>query len=237
MKKLYGMICKATALFMMSGLIFIPSADSKAAEGIVMEDSDREDILDTKVMDVSEYADDEYIDDEYTDDGDIDDGDIDDGDIDDGDIDDEYIDDECVDINYDDNENMDGILIDGSDALEPYYETDYHESGAPIMEKEKVKAEKKVKQGPISVTLSSSEVDYADSRDDSLADEYTVTEEVMLRNGAGQEKNAITVLGKGVKVVCYGYYTMADGTRWLLVQCSQGVTTYTGFCSIKYLEK
>lgn len=62
--------------------------------------------------------------------------------------------------------------------------------------------------------------------------EYTVTTDLNLRVGAGTDKDKITVLPKGAKVRCYGYYTVRGSNRWLLVQYKN----YTGFCSKKYVK-
>ena len=72
----------------------------------------------------------------------------------------------------------------------------------------------------------------------SLAGTYTVTaSSLRVRNGAGTTKKKLTAIPKGTKVWNYGYYTSVSGTKWLLVQFTYKGTTYTGFCSKKYLKK
>lgn len=75
-------------------------------------------------------------------------------------------------------------------------------------------------------------VDSAKSFDKSLAKSYTTTSNLNLRVGAGTGKTKLTVIPKGDKVTCYGYYTTVSGTKWYLVAYGD----YTGFCSSKYLK-
>lgn len=63
---------------------------------------------------------------------------------------------------------------------------------------------------------------------------YTVSAGALnMRSGAGTTKAVICVLQKGDKVRCYGYFTSAGNTPWLLVQAADGTT---GYCSSKYLK-
>ena len=78
----------------------------------------------------------------------------------------------------------------------------------------------------------SNKVDPAKSFDKSLSKSYTTTSALNLRSGAGTGKTILTVIPKGDKVTCYGYYTNVNGTKWLLVAYKD----YTGFCSSKYLK-
>ncbi|HCT90163.1 MAG TPA: hypothetical protein DF613_02085, partial [Lachnospiraceae bacterium] len=69
-------------------------------------------------------------------------------------------------------------------------------------------------------TAPTSKVEAAKSRDLKLAGTYTVatkTDPLALRAGAGTGKPKVASLAKGSKVQCYGYYTEADGVKWLLV--------------------
>lgn len=75
-------------------------------------------------------------------------------------------------------------------------------------------------------------VEPAKSFEKTYSKEYTVTTDLNLRAGAGTDKDKITVLPKGAKVRCYGYYTVRGSNRWLLVQYKN----YTGFCSKKYVK-
>lgn len=77
-----------------------------------------------------------------------------------------------------------------------------------------------------------SRVEPAKHYDRSYSKAYTTTSDLNLRTGAGTDKEKITVIPKGAKVRCYGYYNVNGSTRWLLVQYKN----YTGFCSKKYLN-
>lgn len=80
-------------------------------------------------------------------------------------------------------------------------------------------------------------LEYAKSKDASLAGTYTVTAEggLNIRSGAGtgRNKKILGVLPKGTKVRCYGYYTAVGSTKWLYV-VANGIT---GFVSSAYLKK
>ncbi len=81
-------------------------------------------------------------------------------------------------------------------------------------------------------------IDSAQSLSKSLAGTYQTTAGLNLRSGAGTTKNVLTVIPKGAKVTCYGYYTTVNGTKWYYVtyKNSKGVR-FTGFVSSKYLKK
>ena len=71
-------------------------------------------------------------------------------------------------------------------------------------------------------------VDYAHSFSKSIARTYTTTASLRLRTGASTSKAIITVIPKGAKVNCYGYYTGG----WYYVQYGN----HTGFCSKDWLR-
>lgn len=71
-------------------------------------------------------------------------------------------------------------------------------------------------------------VDYAHSFSKSIAKTYTTTANLNLRAGASTSKTVITVIPKGKKVTCYGYYT----GDWYYVKYGD----YTGFCSKNWLQ-
>ncbi len=71
-------------------------------------------------------------------------------------------------------------------------------------------------------------VDYARSFSKSIAKTYTTTASLNLRAGASTSKTVITVIPKGKKVTCYGYYT----GDWYYVK----YRNYTGFCSKNWLR-
>lgn len=74
----------------------------------------------------------------------------------------------------------------------------------------------------------------AQSRDNSLAGKYKTTSGLNLRYGPGKDKYAsILVIPQGETVQCYGYYTSANGTKWLYVVYNG----QTGFCSSAYLKR
>jgi len=75
-------------------------------------------------------------------------------------------------------------------------------------------------------------IDQAKSFERGYAREYITTSDLNLRTGAGTTNDVVTVISKGKKVRCFGYYTVYGSTRWLLVQYGK----YTGFCSKKYLK-
>lgn len=70
--------------------------------------------------------------------------------------------------------------------------------------------------------------DYAQSFSKSIARTYTTTASLRLRTGASTSKAIITVIPKGAKVNCYGYYTGG----WYYVQYGN----HTGFCSKDWLR-
>lgn len=85
---------------------------------------------------------------------------------------------------------------------------------------------------------SNAKVDYAQSFLESLTGTYKTTTGLNMRAGAGTSKTILTVIPKGEKVTCYGYYTSVNGIRWYYVTYSNsnGVR-FTGFVSSKYLKK
>ena len=65
-----------------------------------------------------------------------------------------------------------------------------------------------------------------------FAKSYTTIANLNLRAGAGTDKTIITVLPKGTKVRCYGYYSLNKDTKWLYVATDSKV----GFVSEVYLR-
>lgn len=83
-------------------------------------------------------------------------------------------------------------------------------------------------------TVATKKVAAASGFDKSYAKTYTVTaSELNMRYGPGTDREIIKTLAKNSKVTCYGYYTKAGATVWLLVKDSVGDI---GFCSKKYLK-
>lgn len=78
---------------------------------------------------------------------------------------------------------------------------------------------------------------YASKKDSSLAGTYVTTTDLYCRNDAGTNKKALCLIPKGTSVKNYGYYSVASGTKWLLIQFTMDGVQYTGFSSSKYLSK
>lgn len=78
---------------------------------------------------------------------------------------------------------------------------------------------------------------YARFKDASLAGTYKTTAKLYCRNDAGTNKKALCLIPKGTEVKCYGYYSKANGVKWLYIQFKIDGIQYTGFSSINYLKK
>lgn len=73
--------------------------------------------------------------------------------------------------------------------------------------------------------------------DKSLAGEYITTANLYMRDGAGTNKKALVKIPNGTKVQNFGYYSVANGVKWLYIQVSLGGIKYTGFSSSVYLRR
>lgn len=81
-------------------------------------------------------------------------------------------------------------------------------------------------------------VDSAKSFSKSLAGTYKTTDALRLRAGAGTSKTILTVIPKGHKTTCYGYYTSVNKIKWYYVSYKDVKgKVYIGFVSSKYLNK
>lgn len=78
---------------------------------------------------------------------------------------------------------------------------------------------------------------YANLRDNNLAAIYETTANLYCRNDAGTNKKALCLLPKGTTVKCYGYYTLMNNVKWLLIETKLNNIKYVGFCSGQYLKK
>lgn len=78
---------------------------------------------------------------------------------------------------------------------------------------------------------------YAKSKNASLAGTYTTTANLYCRNDAGSNKKALCLIPKGTQVKNYGFYTIFNGVKWLLIQFTLDGVQYTGFSSSSYLKK
>ena len=77
------------------------------------------------------------------------------------------------------------------------------------------------------------EPDKAWSFDMTIAVKYQVKTPLNLRLGASKMKTSIAIMGTGEEVRCHGFYTLAEGKKWYLVEYGK----LTGFCSSKHLER
>lgn len=78
---------------------------------------------------------------------------------------------------------------------------------------------------------------YAKSKDTLLSGTYITTDNVYCRNDAGNNKKALCLIPKGMSVKNYGFYTIFNGVKWLLIQFKLDGVQYTGFSSSEYLKK
>lgn len=85
------------------------------------------------------------------------------------------------------------------------------------------------------ITPEKENVKGADGYDEKLIGTYTVKTGLYLRRGAGGNNVVVTVLPKGAKVTCSGYYAnvKSSNTKWYYV----AYQNYVGFCSSYYLTK
>lgn len=77
------------------------------------------------------------------------------------------------------------------------------------------------------------------SYDASLSGSYRVNSRTGLnvRDGAGTNYKVLVAIPLGTKVECYGYYTDAEGIRWLYVAFDYNGKKYVGFASAQWLSK
>lgn len=73
--------------------------------------------------------------------------------------------------------------------------------------------------------------------DKTVAGTYVTTANLYMRHGAGTNNEAITLIPKGTKVKCYGYYTTNILVKWLYIQVTLNGVLYSGFSSSLYLKK
>lgn len=72
--------------------------------------------------------------------------------------------------------------------------------------------------------------------DKKLAKAYKTTADLYMRNDAGTNKKALCLIPKGTEVECYGYYSVANGAKWLYIQVTLDGVQYTGFSHSSYLK-
>lgn len=73
--------------------------------------------------------------------------------------------------------------------------------------------------------------------DANCSGEYVTTADLYCRNDAGTNKKALCKIPSGTHVHCYGYYSLANGVKWLFIQFALNGIKYTGFSSSVYLKK
>jgi hypothetical protein len=73
--------------------------------------------------------------------------------------------------------------------------------------------------------------------DSVLAGTYKTTANLYMRNDAGTNKKALCCIPTNTVVKNYGYYSVANGTKWYYIQVTLDGVQYTGFSSSKYLKK
>lgn len=78
---------------------------------------------------------------------------------------------------------------------------------------------------------------YAQNKDTGLAGKYKTTANLYMRDGAGTNKKALVLIPNGTVVSNYGFYSMANGVKWLYIQVTIDGVQYTGFSSSAYLKK
>lgn len=96
-----------------------------------------------------------------------------------------------------------------------------------------------VSQAAPGITAERKATGVAKSFDKGLTGTYTVTAEsgLHIRNVAGSKTGSMIVLPCGMRVQCYGYYTVVSGVKWLYIQVTYQGVKYTGFSSGEWLNK
>lgn len=105
----------------------------------------------------------------------------------------------------------------------------------PVVEKPVVEEPKAPSAAPTGKKITATEP--AMSKANNIAGTYVTVANLHMRNGAGLGKKVLTIIPKNTKVRNYGFYTEAQGIKWLYVQVVVNDVTYTGFCSSKYLDR
>lgn len=110
-------------------------------------------------------------------------------------------------------------------------EAGYNYSDVQNMVNEILNVPKKVVNTSITAGAKAQKIDI------SLAGDYNTVTDLHLRDGAGTDKKSLVIIPKGTVVKNYGYYSVADDVKWLLIKFILNGVGYTGFSSIKYLER
>ena len=78
---------------------------------------------------------------------------------------------------------------------------------------------------------------YAEWFNEQVAGVYYTTTDLYCRNGAGTNQKALCIIPKDTLVRNYGFYSVVNGKKWLLIQVILDGVTYEGFSSILYLNR
>lgn len=78
---------------------------------------------------------------------------------------------------------------------------------------------------------------YAQRKDIGLSGSWKTTANLYLRNDAGTNKKALVLIPKGTKVQNYGFYSNANGAKWLLIEVVIDGVKYSGFSHSGYLTR
>lgn len=74
--------------------------------------------------------------------------------------------------------------------------------------------------------------------DKALAGKYECTASTLsIRNAAGTKAQELTTINPGDAVQCWGYYSNADGAKWLYVELAKNGVKYTAFACSTYLRR
>lgn len=78
---------------------------------------------------------------------------------------------------------------------------------------------------------------YAEYKDTKYNHQYTTTDNLNMRDGAGTKYKILATIPKNTKVRCYGYYSKSsDGATWLFVSVKLNGISYQGFCNSGWLK-
>jgi N-acetylmuramoyl-L-alanine amidase CwlA len=107
----------------------------------------------------------------------------------------------------------------------------------PKTDKSDSKTEEKAEKKPVKTKIEHKASEPAHSHYADLSGKYVTTANLNMRDGAGTTKQLMITLPKGTICSCYGYYSMAQGVKWLYVVAEVDGMICTGFCSSRYLRK
>lgn len=97
------------------------------------------------------------------------------------------------------------------------------------------KTPEQIQEQPVNKTFDAS--CKAQRKDISLSGTWRTTANLYLRNDAGTNKKALVLIPKGTTVRNYGFYSNANGAKWLLIEVVIDGVKYTGFSHSGYLTR